>query len=133
MDLWRSLVFRSEDSGNYDAENVGIEHERRSGSRRHDVRSAVAAGSLALIVLGVPIALLALLGLASLLGALAVEDPAGPRVTDSVILFALSGLLIADAALWIWAGLLRFPLLLTTVATTPPVIVGLTFTVGALR
>ena len=133
MDLWRSLVFRSEDSGNYDAENVGIEHERRSGSRRHDVPAAVAAGSLALIVLGVPIALSALLGLASLLGALPVEDPAGPRVTDSVILFALSGLLIADAALWIWAGLLRFPLLLTTVATTPPVIVGLTFTVGALR
>lgn len=85
------------------------------------------------MVLGIPIALSAFLGLASLLGVLPNEDTAGPRVTDSVILFALSGLLIADVALWIWAGLLRFPLLFTTVATIPPVIVGLTFTVGALR
>ena len=51
---------------------------------------------------------------------------------ESMLWFALAGLLVVDVTFWAWAGLRRFPLLLTTVAVIPPVVLGAVYVIGVL-
>ena len=76
-------------------------------------------------MLAVPIALFGFLGLISWTGNFLVDSP--PDRHLSVLMFALVGLLVVDVILWAWAGLRRFPVMLTTVSAIPPTVIVLVY------
>lgn len=96
------------------------------------VASAVIAGLLALMVLGIPIASIVFLGFVSWTGFWFLDGGRPASKVESMLWFALAGLLVVDVTFWAWAGLRRFPLLLTTVAVIPPVVLGAVYVIGVL-
>lgn len=100
-------------------------------SKQRSITGATIAGILALVVLAVPIVLFAFLGLISWSGGWLL-DYSPPNRRESVLMFALAGLLIVDVMLWAWAGLRGFPVLLSTVAAIPPTVLGLVYVIGVL-
>ena len=130
MNLWRKQQISAGEVGRDDTRDSSAEHGASLTSDRYSVMGAVASGFLSFIVLGAPIAMMIFVGTTTWAGGWFKEDPNGPQKTESIILFALAGLLVADIIAWIMAGFLKFPLLLTTVAAAPPVVLGLVFAIG---
>lgn len=130
MNLWREQPHSAGKAERADTRDSSTENGASLASDRYSLIGAATSGFLSFIVLCAPIAMMVFLGITTWTGGWFKEDPSGPQKTESIILFALAGLLVADIIAWTLAGFLKFPLLLTTVAAAPPAVLGLVFAIG---